>query len=72
MNVAAILSPRQATTPIDPAYAAEDNRPKLFAITGTFISVAILAVVLRVYVRMRIIKTLGADDVMMVAALVIP
>ena len=66
-----ILQPRQAIpTPLDPAWIAEDNRPNLFAIAGTFLTVSILMVILRIYVRIRILKTFGPDDYVMVAALV--
>lgn len=65
-----ILQPRQAIpTPLDPAWIAEDNRPNLFAIAGTFLTLSILMVILRIYVKIRILKTLGPDDYVMVAAL---
>ena len=71
MNVQYILQPRQTTpVPLDPAWIAEDNRPNLFAITGIFLILSILAVILRIYVRISIIKKLGPDDYVMVAALV--
>ena len=71
MNAQYTLQPRQAfPASIDPAWAAEDNRPNLFAIMGTFIALSALMVILRIYVRVRIIKMFGPDDWVMVAALV--
>ncbi|KAF1846663.1 uncharacterized protein K460DRAFT_356309 [Cucurbitaria berberidis CBS 394.84] len=47
-----------------------DNRgPKLQAVCSTFVSFAFVAVVLRVYVRARIVKAFGYDDAFMVFAL---
>ena len=70
MNIHILQTRQAAPASLDPAWVAEDNRPNLFAITGTFISLAILVVILRIYVRIRIIKTLGPDDYVMILALV--
>lgn len=59
----------QTPASLVPAWIAEDNRRNLFAITGTFLTLSILVVILRIYVRIKIIKTLGPDDYVMVVAL---
>ncbi|KAI4623708.1 uncharacterized protein J4E88_009345 [Alternaria novae-zelandiae] len=43
--------------------------PELQAVCSTFVSLAFITTVLRVYVRARIVKAFGADDWWMVAAL---
>lgn len=48
-----------------------DNRgPELLAVCATFVSMAFVSVVLRCYVRLRIVKAFGWDDGFMVFALV--
>ncbi|KAF2873339.1 hypothetical protein BDV95DRAFT_338719 [Massariosphaeria phaeospora] len=43
--------------------------PELQAVCSTFVSMAFVAVVLRIYVRVRIVKAFGWDDAWMVSAL---
>lgn len=42
----------------------------LFAVDGTLLALSLLAVALRVYVRTRLVPIWGADDVLMVIAMV--
>lgn len=65
----ALLSERQAGT-ATPEYKDESNAGNLLAIHGTFCGVALLSVILRLYVRVFMIKSVGADDYIMVAAAV--
>lgn len=58
---------RQASTP---QYEDISNANSLLAIHGTFCGVAILSVLLRLYVRIFMLKNLGTDDILIVAATV--
>jgi len=63
---------RQAPPPlpmISPEFAAEDHGKRILAITGTITGVSLAVVVLRVYVRAVMLKTLGSDDYTMMAAM---
>ncbi|OQV06086.1 hypothetical protein CLAIMM_10717 [Cladophialophora immunda] len=51
-----------------PQYKDESNAGVLLAIHGTFGGVAILSVLLRLYVRIFMLKSLGVDDYIMAAA----
>jgi hypothetical protein len=51
-------------------YKDENNSPTLLAIHGTFCGAAVLAVILRLYVKAFMLKSVGADDWVMVAAAV--
>jgi hypothetical protein len=68
-----LLFPRQAP-PLPPPLTSDElaytNAPQLLAITGSFFSLAALAVVLRCYVRLRLLKIFGADDYVMLLAMV--
>jgi hypothetical protein len=48
----------------------ENRGPELLAVCATFVSMAFVSVVLRCYVRLRIVKAFGWDDGFMVVALV--
>jgi hypothetical protein len=61
------LSERQAA-PATPEYKDESYAGNLLAIHGTFCGVALLSVILRLYVRVFMIKSVGVDDYIMVAA----
>ncbi|KAI0586086.1 hypothetical protein TUN199_01042 [Pyrenophora tritici-repentis] len=51
--------------------ASTQNRgPELTAICSTFVSLAFITTVLRVWIRTRIVKAFGADDYWMMAALI--
>jgi hypothetical protein len=63
------LLARQAATST-PQYKDENNSGTLLAIHGTFCGVAILVVLLRLYVRVFMLKSLGIDDYVMLAAAV--
>lgn len=65
-----LIDAKDDTAPIDPAYAAESNKPKLLAIAGFFISLATIGVALRMYCRMVLIKSSHWDDYMICIALV--
>jgi len=63
------LSERQAA-PAATQYKDESYAPNLLAIHGTFCGVALLSVILRLYVRIFMLKSVGLDDYLMVAAAV--
>ncbi|CZT51243.1 uncharacterized protein RSE6_12363 [Rhynchosporium secalis] len=48
----------------------EDNGGVILAVTVTFTAFALLAVMLRMYVRTFMLKTVGSDDYVMIAAMV--
>jgi hypothetical protein len=50
----------------DPARAAENNLPRILGVLGTFHGLAILAVILRVYTRVIVVKAFGRDDIAIV------
>lgn len=50
--------------------AIENRGPELTAVCATFTTMAVIAVALRCYVRLRIIRNFGLDDWAMVGALV--
>lgn len=56
--------------PLTPEEIAFDNSPKILSITGTFFAAAALVVLLRCYVRISMLRIFGADDWVMVGALV--
>lgn len=57
---------RQATV----QYKDQNNSPTLLAIHGTFCGAAVLSVILRLYVKAFMLKSVGVDDWVMVAAAV--
>ncbi|EHY57271.1 hypothetical protein ABEF92_006049 [Exophiala dermatitidis] len=63
------LVERQAAS--SPQYKNESNTGNLMAIHGTFCGLAVVTVLLRLYVRIFMLKSLGADDYVMVAATVL-
>ncbi|KIX07707.1 uncharacterized protein Z518_02361 [Rhinocladiella mackenziei CBS 650.93] len=64
------LSLIERQSPDTPQYKDVSNASNLLAIHGTFCGVAILSVILRLYVRIFMIKNVGADDYIIVAAAV--
>lgn len=48
----------------------ESRGPELFAVATTFVSLAAITVILRVYVRVFLVKAFGWDDAWMIVALV--
>lgn len=60
-------SPGGSAPPLDPARAAESNTEWLIGVMGTFIFMAILATALRLYTRIKIVKSVGWDDWVMLA-----
>jgi hypothetical protein len=58
------LSPRQAP-PLPPPpskeYLEENLAPRMLAVDGTIFGLAILCVLLRIYVRAIVLKTVGID-----------
>lgn len=59
------LSPEAQAT-----YNAESNLPFILGITITFHVLALIAVILRVYVRTFLVKVIGWDDYTMIGAMV--
>lgn len=62
------LLERQSTAPTQ--YKNEDISGSLLAIHGTFCGAAVLSVLLRLYVRIFMLKSIGIDDYIMFAAAV--
>lgn len=50
---------------------ALDNSPEILGITGAFFAAAAIAVLLRCYVRIHMLRIFGIDDWVMVAAMVL-
>lgn len=65
-----LLVERQAANSSTPQYKDESNASNLLAIHGTFCGVAVLSVLLRLYVRIFMLKSVGSDDYIIVAAAV--
>lgn len=63
--------PPPSAAPIDPAWAAESNLGRILGVTTAIHVVAFVTVSLRLYVRIKMIKSPGRDDWTMVAATVI-
>ncbi|KAL8383653.1 hypothetical protein RB595_010720 [Gaeumannomyces hyphopodioides] len=62
--------PPPAPPPFDPVRAVESNTEWLIGVMGTFIFLAVLATALRLYTRIRIVKSAGWDDWVMLACTV--
>lgn len=48
------------------------NGQSIIAVTGVFLAISFIAVSLRCYVRLRVVKAFGWDDGTMVLAMVCP
>lgn len=46
----------------DPEHAHEDNLPWILGVLGVVHALAIIVVVCRLYVKVRLVKSIGADD----------
>ncbi|KFX93213.1 hypothetical protein V490_04954 [Pseudogymnoascus sp. VKM F-3557] len=69
MDFPADLLVRQAPGPAAPTYDfTENNGPQILAVAGFLMGFGMLVVLLRVYVRIFMTKTMGADDYIMVVA----
>lgn len=53
-----------------PLVVRQTNAPQILGITGSFFTLAAIVVLLRCYVRLRLLKTFGADDYVMLLAMV--
>lgn len=58
------------TPPLTPEYLSETLAPTLNAIAGTLIGISILVFILRAYVRTCLLRVFGADDWLMLVAVV--
>lgn len=67
-DLGASLVERQSAS--TPQYKNISNASNLLAIHGTFCGIAVLCVLLRLYVRMFMLKSVGADDYTMIGAAV--
>jgi hypothetical protein len=75
MSATSSASPSSsATATISPEQfairAAETNLPFILGLTTTFFALALIAVILRTYVRIALVKVMGRDDYTMIAAMV--
>ncbi|KAK7898083.1 hypothetical protein LTR67_004715 [Exophiala xenobiotica] len=68
-ELGSLLVERQTTA--TPQYKHQSNASNLLAIHGTFCGLAILSVLLRLYVRIFMLKSIGIDDYIIVAAAVL-
>ena len=57
-------------SPPTPEEIAFDNSPQILGITGTFFAAAATVVLLRCYVRVAMLNVFGADDYVMLFAMV--
>ena len=55
---------------VSPSYLAQNHSYAILTITGCVGALALTMVLLRLYVRSRMIKCLGADDIVMAVAMV--
>ncbi|KPM34582.1 hypothetical protein AK830_g11994 [Neonectria ditissima] len=62
------MSTTDVDAPIDPAWAAESNVPRIISVTTVFHVLALTSVGLRLYVRLGMVKAAGRDDWTMVAS----
>lgn len=53
---------------MDPSYVAESNLPRILGVLSTLHAIAFFAVLARLYVRIRLVKSVARDDWTMVAA----
>lgn len=65
-----INDPLTATPGHDAEYLAENNAGNILALVGTLGFVAVVIVALRLYVRIRMLKSVGMDDYLIVASMV--
>ncbi|CAI6334434.1 unnamed protein product [Periconia digitata] len=56
--------------PPTPEYLAYTNAPEILGITGSFFTLALLIVLLRCYVRATMLRIIGADDFVMIFAMI--
>lgn len=59
-----------APTGPSPYDHTENNGPQILAVVGCLMTIGLITVILRVYVRVFMTKTMGADDYVMIAAAV--
>jgi hypothetical protein len=55
---------------VDPKWAAENNLPRILALTGVLHITALTTVGLRLFVRVGLLRSLGKDDIAIVLAAV--
>lgn len=61
------LGPRW--TPLqDNAYCNDSNAAEILGVTGAFLGLALTSIILRFYVRIKMLKFVGAEDYTMLAA----
>jgi len=61
---------RPRYTPLhDTAYCDASNISEILGVTGAFTGAALIAVILRMYVRTRMLKFVGTDDYVILAAM---
>ncbi|TKA75538.1 hypothetical protein B0A55_03539 [Friedmanniomyces simplex] len=53
---------------VDDAYCNANNAPEILGVTGAFLGTALLSIALRFYVRIRMLKFVGAEDYIMLSA----
>lgn len=64
------MSATNKPPPSDPALAGESNVPRILGLGITFHALALVAVAMRMYTRVFIVKSFGRDDVMMALCIV--
>jgi hypothetical protein len=53
---------------MDPHWVAENNLPRILALSGIIHILALISVGLRLYARMSVLRSPGPDDAVVVAA----
>ena len=64
------MSTSSGAPTVDPKLAAENNLPRILALTGVFHISALISVGLRLFVRLGLLRSLGKDDIVIVLAAV--
>ncbi|CAM1508822.1 Fc.00g025610.m01.CDS01 [Cosmosporella sp. VM-42] len=64
------MATAEAPKDLDPAYVAESNLPRILGVSSVLFFLAAIFVALRMYVRLRIVRSVGRDDWTMAACLV--
>jgi hypothetical protein len=62
---------RRWTSGLEDGQCDANNAPEILGVTGAFMAAAIICVILKIYVRTRLLKYMGADDFVLIAAAIL-
>ena len=68
--MATIMNPDVPLPDLNGQYCTSSNAAEVLGVTGAFLGIALIAVILRTYVRISMLKILGPDDYVMIVAAV--